>query len=203
MALRDEKMFTLVDVGNVTEAYQQLAANVVFQAAKDYVHYVNRKDYTDEMHIAEKIFDESKTAWDIVRKRLKRDPNSVDECKAFLLKVIECATEMTVNRPWWHNMERAREATEKADSVETMWQAALQYLTACKFYRQTMIGLVDKRNSDIRSCRRFLTNGSVEFYTNGRIESESLMALLEEKVREKKGETHGRPHDLQGDSRPC
>jgi len=203
MAVKEEKEYTLVDVGNVNEAYQQLAANVVYRAAKDYVIYNSRKDYTDEMHIAEKIFDEAKTACDIVRKRIKQEPDSLDECREFLLKVIECATTMTVNRPWWHNMEKARESVQNADSAEAMRQATYQYMIACKFYRQTMTSLVDKRNSDIRSCRRFLTNGSVEFYTNGRIESESLMALLEEKVREKKGETHGRPHDLQGDSRPC
>ena len=196
VAENGEKIFTTY-TGDINDCYRQLASMALFQAAKDYVHYRLSHDYTEELHTAEEIRADAMVASTVIRKRLEKNPEAIDECRKLLTQVIANDKTISSNEAWLGHVSKAERVMEVAKDKSDMVEAVHQYVLACTHYMVSMGKRVRRRNTDIKSCEDFFKSGNVELYSGGLIETEALMALMESKIRKKQRKANGKRSDNQ------
>ena len=173
----EAKGFQILD-GNVDEAYQQVACATIIQAAKDYQHYLLRPDFTPELYIATDLSEVAGAAQKAIKKKLGEDPNAVNECREFLYEVIDDCLKKSARDSWLKNVENSRKYIDDATTAEEMIDATHRFRMACSRYHTSMKKIVETYESEKRICKKFLTDGHVEFYSNGRLHSEAIMKLI-------------------------
>ena len=177
--------FQILD-GSITNAYQQLACAIVIRATKDYQHALLRPDNSWEVVLAQDLSDIAGAAQTAIKKRLRQDPSSVEECKRFLCWVIEDCLPRSKNASWRKNVETSIKYIEKAQTAEEMIDATHRYRMACSFYSKWTGVIEERRLAELKNLRKFLSDGRVEFYSNGRLDSEALRKLIEDKAEKER-----------------
>lgn len=179
----DENCFIVKETADPAQAYYQLAAMVVIRAARDYLKYLLKPDTDGEIKVANEIFKDGWAANKAIVNRMKKDITSANECKQFLLDVICENYARGVRTESYTDNCKALIAKLNSDlSNDELLSCASTYAFVAKGLVSGLNRIEKRRQEDARSCYLFLTDGRVELYTNGRLESEALMAEIQRKA---------------------
>ena len=197
----DDNNYMVKETADPSQAYYQLAAMVVIRAARDYLKFLLRPNADAEIAQATDIFKAGWAANKAIVKRLKKEPDAIGECREFLLDVI-C-----------ENYARGIRTESYSDNCKALigrlnGEVTADELLACSgsyaFVAKGLLAGLNRterlRQEDARNCYRFLTDGRVELYTNGKLDSEALMAEIQRKankVLQARGKKHGKGPDNQ------
>lgn len=176
--------YTVNDVGDINEAYSQLAAITVVQASKDYLHLLlDSTPYKDNEHIATIVAHDGDEARKAIKKRLQENRNTVKECSDFLRAVMQCGIEtIPKDKVFAQKCAEINKALDEGVDAEQMLYYATLYRLISTGVRTAARRRRQKYQQELKDVREFLTNGSVELYSGGRLNSGELVKLIEDKA---------------------
>ena len=169
----------------IDECYRTLATEIVRKAVEDYMEYMVRPNFAEELEAARELYTEARAIREIAKRVQRHD---VEDLRSFLLRRIREVNFEGVYQPHKGCVNRlpgliVKLERKRAMSAEELFHIAHTYYKVITAYYGGKYEKDKTRRDDAKICAEFLRSEDFIFYTGGLVDPEEVIAECERRVK--------------------